>query len=163
MGALTFALAVWAAGIFLFPWATTNCGSVPLIAGTCTGLPFTSALRLGINGHAQAFDPLVSLHAVGLLLGIGAALIFLTAWLGRITRSFYVWVALWLLAATFIAFVANAGVGLLVAHPAAQGLSGRWNGDNGIIVTFLGLLIGWGALLYLIINSGRQSAAQADA
>ena len=155
MGSLTLGLFIWAVGTFLFPWATENCTATPLFLGTCTGVPFTSALQVGLGGHTAAFDPLVSLYAAGLLLGIGAALIFLASWSTRIAGGFYVWVAIWLLTATFFAVLGDAGVGLLVAHPVSQGLApGHWTGDNGVVTSFLGLLIGWGALLYLVISAG---------
>jgi hypothetical protein len=155
MGSLTLGLFIWAVGTFLFPWATENCTATPLLLGTCTGVPFTSALRVGLSGQTTTFDPLVSLYAIGLLLGIGAVLIFLASWSARIAGSFYVWVAIWLLTATFFAVLGNAGVGLLVAHPVSQGLSaGHWNGDDGVVTSFLGLLIGWGALLFLVISAG---------
>jgi hypothetical protein len=155
MGSLTLGLFIWAIGTFLFPWATENCTATPLLLGSCTGVPFTSALRIGIVGQTMTFDPLVSLYAIGLLLGIGAVLIFLASWSARIAGAFYAWVAVWLLTATFFAVLGNAGVGLLVAHPVSQGLSaGHWNGDDGVVTSFLGLLIGWGALLYLVISAG---------
>ncbi len=164
MGPLTLGLLIWAVGIFLFPWATVNCTATPLILGTCTGAPFSSALRIGLSNagnNAGAFDPLVSLYAVGLLLGIGAVLIFLASWSARITGGFYTWVALWLVAATGFALLGVAGVGLLVSHPVAYGLpAGTWRGDDGIAASFLGVLIGWGALLYLVITAGLNQKDQ---
>jgi hypothetical protein len=158
MGSLTLGLVIWAVGTFLFPWATENCTATPLFLGTCTGLPFTSSLEIGLKGRTAIFDPLVSLYAVGLLLGIGAALIFLTSWSSRIAASFYVWVALWLLTATFFVVLGDAGVGALVAHPASEGLPPNWSGSNGFVTSLLGLLIGWGALFYLIISAGVSSS-----
>jgi hypothetical protein len=158
MGTLTLGLIIWAVGIFLFPWATVNCTAHPLIVGSCTGVPFASALQIGLRGHTETIDPLMARYAVELLLGIGAVLIFLASWSTRITRSFYIWVALWLLVATVFAVLGSSGVGILVAHPASAGLqSGNWSGDNGLAASFLGLLIGLGALLYLIINQGRSA------
>jgi hypothetical protein len=155
MGSLTLGLFIWAVGVFLFPWATENCTNTPLLLGTCTGVPFTSTLQIALKGYTSStFDPLVSLYAVGLLLGIGAVLIFLASWSARIAGGFYVWVALWLLTATFFAVAGDAGVGLLAAHPVSYGLSaGQWTGDDGVVTSFLGLLIGWGALLYLVISA----------
>jgi hypothetical protein len=165
MGSLTVGLFIWAIGTFVFPWATENCTSAPLLLGTCTGVPFASALRIGLDSQTTAFDPLVSLYAIGLLLGIGAVLIFLASWSARIAAGFYVWVAIWLLTATLFAVLGTAGVGLLVAHPVSQGLSaGHWNSDDGVVTSFLGLLIGWGALLYLVISAGfSHSAGSAQA
>jgi hypothetical protein len=158
MGTLTLGLIIWAVGIFLFPWATVNCTAHPLIVGSCTGVPFASALQIGLRGHTETIDPLMARYAVELLLGIGAVLIFLASWSTRITRSFYIWVALWLLVAAVFAVLGSSGVGILVAHPASAGLqSGNWTGDNGLAASFLGLLIGLGALLYLIINQGRSA------
>jgi len=161
MGSLTLGLVIWAVGIYLFPWATVNCTATPFILGTCSGVPFSSTLRIGLINNAGAFDPLVSLYAVGLLLGIGAVLIFLASWSARITGGFYTWVALWLVAATGFALLGVAGVGPLVSHPATYGLAaGAWRGDDGIAASFLGVLIGWGALLYLVITAGLSQKDQ---
>jgi hypothetical protein len=158
MGTLTLGLIIWALGIFLFPWATVNCNANPLLVGTCRGVPFASVLQLGLRSHAEVIDPLVALYAVGLLLGGSAVLIFLASWSSRITRSFYIWVALWLLVAGLAAVLGSSGVGVLVANPVAAGLEpGKWSGDNGLAATFLGLLIGLGALLYLVINQVRPA------
>ena len=157
MGSLSLGLAIWAIGTFLFPWATVNCTAVPLVYATCSGVSWSSALQVGLRDHATTIDPLLAVYAAGLLLGASAILIFLASWTFRITRSFYVWVALWLAAATAIAVVASSGVGLLVAHPESVGLqAGAWRGDNGIAASFLGLLIAWGALLYLVITSNEK-------
>jgi hypothetical protein len=158
MGTLTLGLIIWAIGTFLFPWATVDCNANPLFVSSCTGVPFASALQVGLRSHAATIDPLVALYAVELLLGVSAALIFLASWSARITRSFYIWVALWLLVAAIFAVLGSSGVGILVAHPVSVGLEpGHWSGDNGLAASFLGLLIGLGALLYLMINQGRTA------
>jgi hypothetical protein len=164
MGTLTLGLIIWAIGTFLFPWATVNCTANPILVSSCTGIPFASALQVGLRSHAATVDPLVALYAVELLLGFSAVLIFLASWSARITRGFYVWVTLWLLAATFFAVLGSSGVGTLVANPVSVGLGpGHWSGDNGLAASFLGLLIGFGALLYLMINQGRTAAPSREA
>ncbi|MGO8949563.1 MAG: hypothetical protein ACLQUY_18310 [Ktedonobacterales bacterium] len=163
MGTLALGLVIWAIGVFFFPWATVNCNATPLFLGTCSGVTFASALQVGLRDHAATIDPLVAVYAAGLLLGISAFLILLISWTARITRSFYVWVAIWLVIATSIAVVGISGVDLLVAHPAAVGLQpGDWSSDEGVAASLLGLLIGWGALLYLVVNAGLNQSPRSS-
>lgn len=159
MGILTAALVLWAIGVFVFPWATVGCGGLPLVSAQCVGLPFGGALRYGVAGSTLV-DPLLALYAAGLLLAGGAVLILIGVWWGRISGRLCGWIALWLAAATVLAALADAGVGTVVAAQGGDGLpTGAWSGDTGIAVTFIALVLGWIALIYLLVRVVRSPHA----
>ena len=84
---------------------------------------------------------------------IGAAVLFVVgAWLARRpTRAYCVWLCLWLLLASALAYLAGRGVAhIAVDSPvlAAQAI-GQWKGAIGIPITLIGLVIAWLALIPL--------------
>lgn len=160
MGLLTGALVLWLIGVFVFPWATVGCGGLPLVSAQCVGLPFGAALRYGLAGSTLV-DPLLALYAAGLLLAGGAVLILIGIWWGRISGRLCAWIALWLAAATLLAALADAGVGTVVSAQGGDGLpTGAWSGDTGIAVTFIALVLGWIALIYLLVRVVRRPRAR---
>lgn len=162
MGLLTAGLVIWGIGVLLFPWATVNCPSVVLLSGSCPGAPFGSSLGYGISAYASTFDGLLAIWAAPALLAAGALELLIGLWLGPISWRFCAWAALWLLVATGLAALADAGVGVVVAGHGAPGLqAGPWKGDNGIFAAFLGLLLGWIALALLVYRAARTSRAPA--
>ncbi|MGH2516145.1 MAG: hypothetical protein ACRDHP_10870, partial [Ktedonobacterales bacterium] len=155
-GALTLSAVLFLIGIFVMPWATVNCTQTPLFIGQCTGVNFTEATNAGILAYANVFDALASRYAIPALLAGGALLLLLGVWRRGLFSSGGLWLVVWLLGATCFAVLGDLGAGALIANPSAYGLAaGKWSGDSGIVVAFLGLLIGWGAALYLGIVSLR--------
>jgi hypothetical protein len=155
-GALTLSALLFLIGIFIMPWATVNCTQMPLFLGQCTGVNYAGATSAGIRAYANVFDPLAARYAIPILLAGGALLVLLGVWGRDLFRRGGVWLVLWLLTATLFAVLGDLGAGAIVANPATYGLpTGRWSGDSGIAVAFLGLLIGWGAALYLGILALR--------
>lgn len=172
---LNLGLIIWALGYFVAGWASLNCTQSPLFFSSCQGIPASGALSAGI---AQAggnlivssatdpnlllfVDPGIARYAIGILLGVGALLIFLGVWLRAVTRAFCVWTTLWLLAAVALAGVAFSGVGALVAHPTRYGLTaGTWSGESGIFVTLLGLIIAIAGLGVLTVAALRKPAEE---
>jgi hypothetical protein len=153
---LTVGLGVWGVGTFLFPWATVNCTNLPLISSTCPGVPFGYALGYGISAYSTNFDGLFAIFAAGLLLAGGALEMLIGLWWGRISWRFCAWSAIWLLGASALAILADAGVGVVVAGHGATGLpAGAWTGANGIFAALLGLLLGWIALGLLVYRTAR--------
>ncbi len=163
MGLLTAGLVIWGIGTLVFPWASVGCTGVPLVSGRCLGTPFGSSLGYGISAYASTFDGLLALYAAPALLAVGALEVLIGLWWGPISWRLCAWTSLWLLVATGLAALADAGVGVVVRGHGAPGLpAGPWAGDNGIFTTFLGLLLGWialGLLVYRAARSPRPSAA----
>lgn len=156
-GALTLSAVLFLVGIFVMPWATVNCTQTPLFIGQCTGVSFAGATSAGIRAHLTVFDPLAAQYAAPILLAAGALLLLLGVWRRDLFRAGGLWLVLWLIVATSFAVVGDLGVGALVTNPVIYGLpAGKWSGDTGIIVAFLGLLLGWGGTLYLSINALRE-------
>ncbi len=155
--ALTIALALWAVSTFVMPWASVNCSTTPLFAGTCIGLPYTSVLRLGIADVTTLIDPMVARYAVGVLLGGGAAMILAGLWLRARSIAFCGWTTLWLVLAAAFAWLAEDGVGVVVAKHDALGLpAGAWVGENAVLVTLLGFALALGGLAYLWVDALRH-------
>lgn len=155
-GALTLSAVLFLIGIFIMPWATVNCTQTPLFLGQCTGVNYAGATSAGIRAYANVFDPLAARYAIPILLAGGALLVLLGVWGRDLFRRGGMWLVLWLLTATLFAALGDLGAGAIVANPVTYGLpGGRWSGDSGIAVAFLGLLIGWGAALYLGILALR--------
>lgn len=155
-GALTLSVVLFLVGLFAMPWATINCTQTPLFLGQCTGVNFSGATDAGIRAYATELDPLAARYAIPVLLAGGALLLLLGVWRRDLFRAGGLWLVLWLLVATAFAVLGDLGAGALIANPTAYGLStGKWSGDSGIVVAFLGLLVGWGAALYLGILSLR--------
>lgn len=158
VGALTIAVVLWAIGVFFMPWATLNCTATPLLIATCTGLTFSSVLGIGIVAHAPALDPLAAQYAVEILLIAGIVLLLIFLWRRVRSREICAWVTLWLVAATFFAIVANAGVGAVVGNRTSFGLpTGMWSGDSASLVTFFALLVGWLAAIALWVSVLRRT------
>ena len=163
MGLLTAGLVIWGIGVFVFPWASVGCTGVPLVSGRCLGTPFGSSLGYGISAYVSTFDGLLALYAAGALLGLGALELLVGLWWGPVSWHFCAWAAIWLVVATGLAALADAGVGVVVAGHGAPGLpAGPWTGDNGIVTAFLGLLLGWIALALLAYRAARTPRAPAS-
>lgn len=161
MGLFSAGLVIWGIGTLVFPWASVGCTGVPLVSGRCLGAPFGSSLGYGISAYASTFDGLFALYAAGGLLAIGALELLIGLWWGPISWRLCAWAALWLLAATGLAALADAGVGVVVRGHGAPGLpAGPWTGDNGIFTTFVGLLLGWIALGFLAYRAARSSGTR---
>ncbi|HEU5369483.1 MAG TPA: hypothetical protein VFU69_13510 [Ktedonobacterales bacterium] len=170
---LNLGLIIWAAGFLMVGWASLNCNQAPLLAGSCQGVPASSALSAsialattGVVFHSTSdpqmlffLDPNIARHAIGILLGVGAVLIFLGVWLRVVTRVFCVWTTLWLVAAVATVGLAYSGVGLIVAHPARYGLpAGTWSAESGVFITLLGLIIAIAGLATLSVAALRKTA-----
>ena len=154
---LTLAIALWAAGTFLFPWATVNCSATPLLIGHCTGITYSSAASYGILANTTAFDPLAGLYAIGILLGGGAALLLAALWWGRASLAFAFWVTLWLLAANGFTILGIAGVYAAVTNPAAFALpAGTWTSATGVATTIIALFAGWVGAVYVWFATVRR-------
>ena len=86
-------------------------------------------------------DPTIAQNAIGILLGVGAAMIFVGVWLRAVTRTFCVWTTLWLVAAVALVALAYSGVGAIIAHPTRVGVSaGSWTAQGGVFITLIGLV-----------------------
>ncbi|WIG61993.1 MAG: hypothetical protein OJF49_004742 [Ktedonobacterales bacterium] len=154
---LTLAIALWAAGTFLFPWATLNCSATPLLIGHCTGITYSSAASYGILANTTAFDPLAGLHAIEILLGGGAALLLAALWWGRASLAFAYWVTLWLLAANGFTILGISGVYAAVTNPAAFALpTGTWTSATGVATTIIALFVGWVGAVYVWFATVRR-------
>lgn len=155
-GILTLSTILFLVGVFVMPWATVNCTQTPLFIGQCTGVSFAGAASQGIRAHVGVFDPLAAKYAIPILLAGGALLTLIGVWRRGIFRAGGLWLVFWLLVATCFAVLGDLGVGAVVANAPALGLSaGKWSGDTGIVVAFLGLLLGWGSALFLGIVTLR--------
>ena len=153
-GALVLSALLFLVSVFAMPWATVNCTQTPLFIGQCTGVSYAGAASAGIHAYATNFDPLAARYAIPILLAGGALFLLLGVWRRDLFRAGGAWLVLWLLTATLFAVLGDAGIGAIVANPAAYSLpAGRWSGDIGIVIAFLGLLVGWLATLYLGIVS----------
>jgi hypothetical protein len=152
---LNLGLIIWAIGFLSMGWAAANCTQTPLLLGSCQGIPASSALYAGLvqatSGIAISsasdpsmllyLDPNIAQNAIGILLGIGAAMIFVGVWLRAVTRTFCVWTTLWLVAAVALVGLAYSGVGALIAHPTLVGVSGSWTAQGGVFITLIGLIL----------------------
>lgn len=157
--ALSLGVGLWLVGFILTPWATVNCADVPFslnhfVEGQCAGLDSGDALSTLAAFH---LSPSVWILGRGIYslygLLIGAAVLFVVgAWLARRpTRAYCVWLCLWLLLASALAYLAGRGVAhIAVDSPvlAAQAI-GQWKGAIGIPITLIGLVIAWLALIPL--------------
>lgn len=162
--ALTIGLALWAVSTFVMPWASVNCSTTPLFFGTCTGLPFTTVLRFGIADATTLIDPLVAQYAVGVLLGGGAMMILVGLWWRARSLAFCGWATLWLALAAWFAWLAEDGVGVVVAKHEALGLqAGTWVGENAVLLTLLGFILALGGLAYLWVDALRNRRTRAVA
>lgn len=147
-GLLVAGVALWLFSALEMPWVTLNCGAAPLLVGSCTGLPFSGAATVAISEHPSPFDPLLALHAMNLLLGLGALLILLGVWRLAISRPYCGWATLWLIMATGFYVVGYVGVGLVRTQATAHGLpSGAWTGSAGVYAGMLALAFGWLGIL----------------
>lgn len=156
-GVFTLSALLLLVGVFVMPWATVNCTQTPLFIGQCTGVSFAGAASAGVRAHISGFDPLAGQYAAPILLAGGALLLLLGVWRRDLFRAGGLWLVVWLLVATGCAVVGDLGAGAIVANAPALGLpAGRWSGDTGIVIAFLGLLLGWGGALYLGINVLRE-------
>lgn len=153
---LNLGLIVWAFGFLSVGWAAANCTQTPLLLGSCKGVAASSALYAGLvqaSGNIAVtsvndpnmllfLDPTIAQNAIGILLGVGAAMIFVGVWLRAVTRTFCVWTTLWLVAAVALVGVAYSGVGAIIAHPTRVGLTaGSWTAQGGVFITLIGLII----------------------
>ncbi len=153
---LNLGLIVWAFGFFSMGWAAVNCTQTPLLLGSCKGIPASSALFAGLvqaSGNIAVtsatdpnmllfLDPTIAQNAIGILLGVGAAMIFVGVWLRAVTRTFCVWTTLWLVAAVALVGLAYSGVGAIIAHPTRVGVAaGSWTAQGGVFITLIGLII----------------------
>src|SRR5690348_6426366 len=125
---LNLGLIIWAFGFLSAGWAAVNCSQTPLLLGSCKGIPASSALYAGFaqatSGVAISsasdpnmlffLDPNIAQNAIGILLGLGAAMIFVGVWLRAVTRTFCVWTTLWLVAAVALVGLAYSGVGAII-------------------------------------------------
>lgn len=158
--ALTIGLALWAVSTFVMPWASVNCSTTPLFIGTCTGLPYNTVLQFGIADVTTLIDPLAAHYAVGVLLGGGAAMILVGLWLRARSVAFCGWATLWLVLAAAFAWLAEDGVGVVVAKHDALGLpAGAWVGENAVLLTLLGFALALGGLAYLWVDAVRHRKA----
>jgi hypothetical protein len=153
---LNLGLIIWAFGFLSAGWAAVNCTQTPLLLGSCKGIPASSALFAGLvqaSGNVVVtsandpnmllfLDPNIAQNAIGILLGVGAAMIFVGVWLRAVTRTFCIWTTLWLVAAVALVGLAYSGVGAIIAHPTRYGLSaGSWTAQGGVFLTLIGLII----------------------
>ena len=162
--ALTIGLGLWAVSTFVMPWASVNCSTTPLFLGTCTGLSYSSVLRLGIADVTTVIDPLVARYAVGVLLGGGAAMIVAGLWLRARSVALCAWATLWLALAAGFAWLAEDGVGVVVEKHDALGLqAGAWTGENAVLLTLLGLILALAGLVYLWMDALRHRHQHAGA
>ena len=171
-GVLNLGLIIWAIGFLVMGWASLNCGQAPLIKGSCQGIPamkgvFAQLLLAGEGVTLQGandpqmlvyLDPNIARYALGILLGVGAAMIFLGVWLRAVTRVFCVWTALWLILAVALVGTAYAGVTYIIAHPAPFGLTAGFSLESGVWITLLGLILAIVGLVLLIPAALRGRA-----
>jgi hypothetical protein len=149
-GLLVAGVALWLLATLEMPWVTLNCGAAPLLVGSCAGVPFSGAVTVALIQHPNPFDPLLALHAMNLLLGLGGLLILLGAWRLRISRAYCGWITLWLVLATGFYVVGYIGVDLVRTEAGAKGLvSGAWTGSAGVYAGMLALAFGWLGILLL--------------
>ena len=157
--ALSLGIGLWLVGFVVTPWATVNCADAPFtlnhsVEGQCAGLDSGDALSALAAFH---LSPSVWILGRGIYslygLLIGAAVLFVVgAWLARRpSRAYCVWLCLWLLLASSLAYLASRGVTrIAVDSPvlAAQAV-GQWRGAAGIPITLAGLVIAWLAVIPL--------------
>lgn len=155
--ALTIGVALWAVSTFVMPWASVDCSTTPLFFGTCTGLSYSSVLRIGIADATTAIDPLVGHYAVEVLLAGGAAMMLAGLWWRARSLAFCGWATLWLVVAAGFAWLADNGVGVVVERHEALGLqAGTWTGENAVLVSLLGFLLALVGLGYLWVDAVRH-------
>ncbi len=172
---LNLGLIVWAYGFLMAGWATVNCTQTPLFFSSCQGAPASSALFAGLTqatsgaviasasdpGMLLFLDPNIARNAIGILLGVGAALIFLGVWLRAVTRTFCIWTTLWLVLAVALVAVAYSGVGAIIAHPTSYGfVAGAWSAASGVWITLLGLILAIVGLATLVVAALRPKAEE---
>jgi hypothetical protein len=153
---LNLGLIIWAFGFLSAGWAAVNCSQSPLFFSSCQGISASSALFAGLaqanSGVAVSsandpamllfLDPNIARNAIGILLGFGAAMIFLGVWLRAVTRTFCIWTTLWLAAAVALVGLAYSGVSAIIDQPTRYGLAaGSWTAQAGVFITLLGLII----------------------
>ena len=155
--ALSIGVGLWLVGFVVTPWATVNCADAPFslnhfVEGQCAGLDSGDALSTLAAFH---LSPSVWILGRGIYslygLLIGAAILFVIgAWLARRpSRAYCVWLCLWLLLASALAYLAGRGVAHITLESpvlAAQAI-GQWKGAAGIPITLAGLVIAWLALI----------------
>jgi hypothetical protein len=151
---LLFGLVGWAFGFVQMAWAGLDCGMPILGGGTCVGLSGADVLRYVLGGTVTVplpgvaggvivgVDPRAALYAIPTAL-IGAALLLGVAlWRRATSRTLPIWTALWLLAASGFAILAQSSVRAVVADAPALGLpAGAWQGAAGIYVTLVSLIL----------------------
>lgn len=172
-GVLNLGLIIWAIGFLVMGWASLNCTQTPLISASCQGIPANQGILAQIARMTQgaAFqgvsdprllltpDPNIAHYALGILLGVGAAMIFLGVWLRAVTRTFCIWTVLWLILAVALVGVAYAGVNYLIANAAAFHLpAGAWSLESGVWITLLGLILAIVGLILLLPAAFRRKA-----
>jgi hypothetical protein len=172
---LNLGLIIWAYGFLVAGWAAVNCAQTPLFLSSCQGAPASGALFAGLTqatsgaviasasdpGILLFLDPNIARNAIGILLGGGAALIFLGVWLRAVTRTFCIWTTLWLVAAVALVAVAYSGVGAIIAHPTSYGLpAGAWSAESGVWITLLGLILAIVGLATLVVAALRPKAEE---
>jgi hypothetical protein len=172
---LNLGLIIWAYGFLVAGWAAVNCAQTPLFLSSCQGAPASGALFAGLTqatsgaviasasdpGILLFLDPNIARNAIGILLGGGAALIFLGVWLRAVTRTFCIWTTLWLVAAVALVAVAYSGVGAIIAHPTSYGLpAGAWSAESGVWFTLLGLILAIVGLATLVVAALRPKAEE---
>lgn len=172
-GILNLGLIVWAIGFLIMGWASLNCTQAPLLVGSCQGIPASEGLFAQIAQASNSItlqgvtdpqmlvylDPNIARYALPILLGVGAAMIFLGVWMRAVTRVFCVWTALWLILAVALVGLAYAGIGYIVGHPTRVGLAaGGWSVESGVWITLLGLIFAIIGLATLIAAALRPKA-----
>lgn len=173
--ALNLGLIIWAIGFFSVGWAAVNCNQSPLFFSSCQGIPASSALYAGITLATSNttvtsandirvllfLDPNIARNAIGILMGVGAALLFLGVWLRAVTRAFCIWATLWLLVAVALVGLTYSGVGAIIAHPTRYGFdTGTWAAQSGVFVTLIGLIIAMAGLGTLAVAALRKPAEE---
>lgn len=173
--ALNLGLIIWAIGFFSVGWAAVNCTQSPLFFSSCQGIPSSSALYAGIALATSTttvtsandirvllfLDPNIARNAMGILMGVGAALLFLGVWLRAVTRAFCVWATLWLLVAVALVGLTYSGVAAIIAHPTRYGFdTGTWTAQSGVFVTLIGLIIAMAGLATLAVAALRKPAEE---
>ena len=155
--ALTIGLVFWAVGTFVMPWASLDCSATPLFVGTCTGLSFSSVLHFGVADATSQIDPLVAHYAIGFLLTGGVLLILAVLWWRARSITFCAWATLWLVVASAFAWLADDGVGVVVAKHDALGLPpGVWVGENAVLVVLFAFILALVGLIYLWVDALRH-------
>ncbi|HEX5440743.1 MAG TPA: hypothetical protein VFW76_07655 [Ktedonobacterales bacterium] len=164
---LTLGLLIWFYGFIIAAWAAfypAN-GTYPANGALALAIfewnhsnPLTPFITRGASSNALPLfyiSPAVAVHAVLILLGVGAAMALIGGWVRSRAFLFTIWATLWWLTALVFAAIAAVGLSLRVGPGAGQQAPAA---SVGAPVTFLGLFLALVALAILWFDAFAHRA-----